>query len=151
MHIRRWNMNEIMSRVRPEEWERRIIFMPSEVRLEIFWTNIKKAPKIHCLALKLYTGAFKSRGQEGFLLKSAKRFIRDSPYLGQGVWPLGPPGSATVNSHNFVKTNFTFCFRQHHILSSANTTPEGFQKYLLEIGMSAGIYKNINCCVRQSK
>ena len=23
-------MNEIMSRVRPEEWERRIIFMPSE-------------------------------------------------------------------------------------------------------------------------
>ena len=28
-------MNEIMSRVRPEEWER-IIFMPSEVRLKTF-------------------------------------------------------------------------------------------------------------------
>ena len=32
MHI-----DEIMSRVRLEEGERNIIFMPSEVRLEIFW------------------------------------------------------------------------------------------------------------------
>ena len=31
--------------------------MPSKVRLEIFFKkNIKKGPKIHCLALKLYTG-----------------------------------------------------------------------------------------------
>ena len=30
--------------------------MLSKVRLEIFWKNIKKGPKIHCLALKLYTG-----------------------------------------------------------------------------------------------
>ena len=28
--------DEIISRVRPEEWERRIIFMPSEARLESF-------------------------------------------------------------------------------------------------------------------
>ena len=28
-------MNKIMSRVRPEEWKRRIIFMPSEARLKI--------------------------------------------------------------------------------------------------------------------
>ena len=33
-------MNEIMSRVRPEEWERRI-FMLSEARLEIFLKNYK--------------------------------------------------------------------------------------------------------------
>ena len=31
-------MNEIMSRVRPEEW---IIFMPSEARLKIFLKNYK--------------------------------------------------------------------------------------------------------------
>ena len=30
-----------MSRVRPEEWERRIIFMPSEARLEIFLKKYK--------------------------------------------------------------------------------------------------------------
>ena len=34
-------MNEIMSRVRPEEWERRIIFMPSEARLKIFLKKYK--------------------------------------------------------------------------------------------------------------
>ena len=34
-------MNEIMSRVRPEEWERRTIFMPSEARLEIFLKKYK--------------------------------------------------------------------------------------------------------------
>ena len=34
-------MNEIMSRVRPEEWERRIIFMPSEARLKIFLRKYK--------------------------------------------------------------------------------------------------------------
>ena len=56
-------MNEIMSRARAEEWERRIMFMASEVRLEIFLNKYKKGPKIHYLALKLYT-----RGQEGFLL-----------------------------------------------------------------------------------
>ena len=46
--------------------------MLSEVRLEIFGKNIKKGPKIHCLALKLYTGlpncitgASKSGGQGG--------------------------------------------------------------------------------------
>ena len=37
-------MNEIISRVRPEEWERRIIFMPSEARLEIFLKNFEKGP-----------------------------------------------------------------------------------------------------------
>ena len=44
--------------------------MQSEVRLEIFWKKYKKGPKIHCLALKLYTGpsncitgASKSGGQ----------------------------------------------------------------------------------------
>ena len=30
--------------------------MPSEARLKFFLKNIKKGPKIHCLALKLYTG-----------------------------------------------------------------------------------------------
>ena len=60
-------MNEIMSRARPKEWERRIIFTPSEARLKKFFEKIyNKGPKIHCLALKLYTGASKSRGQEGF-------------------------------------------------------------------------------------
>ena len=46
--------------------------MPSEARLEIFLKNIKKGPKIHCLALKLYTGppnfitgASKSGGRGG--------------------------------------------------------------------------------------
>ena len=34
-------MNKIMSRVRPEEWERRIIFMPSEARLKIFLKKYK--------------------------------------------------------------------------------------------------------------
>ena len=34
-------MNEIMSRVRPEEWERRIILMPCEARLEIFVKKYK--------------------------------------------------------------------------------------------------------------
>ena len=34
-------MNEIMSRVRPEEWERRIIFMPSEARQKIFLKKYK--------------------------------------------------------------------------------------------------------------
>ena len=34
-------MNETMNRVRPEEWERRIIFMPSEVRLKIFLKKYK--------------------------------------------------------------------------------------------------------------
>ena len=33
--------DEIMRRVRPEEWERKIIFMPSEARLKIFLKNIK--------------------------------------------------------------------------------------------------------------
>ena len=50
---------------------------------ENFFEKIyNKGPKIHCLA-----------GQEGFLLKSAKRCIRDSPYLGQRGChgPLGPP------------------------------------------------------------
>ena len=50
---------------------------------ENFFEKIyNKGPKIHCLA-----------GQEGFLLKSAKRCIRDSPYLGRGGGhgPLGPP------------------------------------------------------------
>ena len=58
--------------------------MPSEVRLEIFLKKYKKkGPKIHCLALKLYTGppncitgASKSGGQGG-----------------PGPW--GPPGSAS--------------------------------------------------------
>ena len=74
-----------------------------------FFEKIKnKGPKIHCLALKLYTGASKSRGQGFFLLKSAKRCIRDSPYLGRGggaMAPLAPPGSATGYSifHNFVQ------------------------------------------------
>ena len=46
--------------------------MPSKARLEIFLKNIKKGPKIDCLALKLYTGppncitgASKSGGQGG--------------------------------------------------------------------------------------
>ena len=30
-----------MSRVKPEEWERRIIFMPSEARLKIFLNKYK--------------------------------------------------------------------------------------------------------------
>ena len=34
-------MNEIMSRVRPGEWERRIIFMPSEARLKNFLKKYK--------------------------------------------------------------------------------------------------------------
>ena len=34
-------MNEIMSRVRPKEWERRIIFMPSEARLKFFLKKYK--------------------------------------------------------------------------------------------------------------
>ena len=34
-------MNEIMSRVRPEEGERRIVFMPSEARLKIFLKKYK--------------------------------------------------------------------------------------------------------------
>ena len=34
-------MNEIMSRVRPEDGERRIIFMLSEARLEIFLKKYK--------------------------------------------------------------------------------------------------------------
>ena len=37
-----------------------IIFMPSEVRLEKFLKNIELGLKIHCLTLKLYTGASKS-------------------------------------------------------------------------------------------
>ena len=84
-----------MSRVRPEEWERWIIFMPSEARLEIFLKKYKKkGPKIHCLALKLYTGASKSRVKGLFLSKRAKRCIRDSPYLGWrggAMAPLAPP------------------------------------------------------------
>ena len=35
-------MNEEMSKVRPEECERRIIFMPSKARLEIFLKNMKR-------------------------------------------------------------------------------------------------------------
>ena len=31
-----------------------------------------KGPKIHCLALKLYTGASKSRGQESFFSKKCQ-------------------------------------------------------------------------------
>ena len=34
-------MNEIMSRVRPEELKRRIVFMLSEARLEIFLKKYK--------------------------------------------------------------------------------------------------------------
>ena len=45
---------------RLEECERNIIFMPSEVRLEIFFNKIKnKGPEIHYFALKLYAGASK--------------------------------------------------------------------------------------------
>ena len=66
---------EIKSTVRPEECKRYIIFMPrildecernvilmlSEVHLNFFFEKIKnKGPKIHCLALKFYTGASKS-------------------------------------------------------------------------------------------
>ena len=43
-----------MNRVRLEECERNTRFMPSETRLKIFGKN--KGPKIHCFALKLYTG-----------------------------------------------------------------------------------------------
>ena len=62
-------------------------------KAEHFFEKIyNKGPKIHCLALKLYTGASKSRGQESFLLKSAMRCIRDNPYLRQGGHdPLPPP------------------------------------------------------------
>ena len=48
MHTRIWNLG-IMSRVRLEECENNIQFMPGS--------------KIHCLALKLYTGASKSGGR----------------------------------------------------------------------------------------
>ena len=59
-------MNEIMSRVRPEEWERRIIFMPSEVRLKIFLKKyIIRALQINCLA-----------GQEGFFTKKCQEVHR---------------------------------------------------------------------------
>ena len=34
-------MNEIMSRVRPEEWEKRIIFMSNKARLDIFLKKYK--------------------------------------------------------------------------------------------------------------
>ena len=48
-------MNEIMSKLRLEECERRILFMPSEARLEIFLKKYeKKGPKIHCLAIKRF-------------------------------------------------------------------------------------------------
>ena len=78
-------MNEIMSKLRPEECKRRI-FMPSEARLEIFLKKYEiRALKFIVLAIKRF-----------FLLKSVKRCIRDSPYLGQrGAWPSWPPGSAT--------------------------------------------------------
>ena len=44
-----------MSRVRVEECERNIIFMPSELRLEIFFQKKQKnkGPEIHYFALKL--------------------------------------------------------------------------------------------------
>ena len=62
--------------------------MPSEARLEIFLKKYKKkGPKIHCLALKLYTGppncitgASKSGGRGG---------ARE---------PGPPPGSASVDT-----------------------------------------------------
>ena len=43
-------MNEIMSRVRPEEWERRIIFMLSEARLKF----VLKKYKIRALKFIVY-------------------------------------------------------------------------------------------------
>ena len=66
--------------------------MLSEARLEIFFEKIlKKGPKIHCLALKLYTGppncitgASKSGGQGG-------------PWA-----PGAPPGSASVMFKNII-------------------------------------------------
>ena len=57
---------EIMSRVRLEECGNNIRFMPSEARPKFFLEKYKnKGSKIHCLALKLYTGASKSGGQGG--------------------------------------------------------------------------------------
>ena len=50
-----------MSRVRIEECDRKIIFMPNKN----FLKKYKKGPKIHCFALKMYTGASKSGGQGG--------------------------------------------------------------------------------------
>ena len=55
-----------MSRVRLKECENNIRFMLSEARLKIFLEKYKtRALKIHCLALKLYTGASKSGGKGG--------------------------------------------------------------------------------------
>ena len=55
-----------------------------------FFEKIKnKGPKIHY-----------------FSLKSAKRCIRDSPYLGQrggAMAPMPPPGSATAYAHITLK------------------------------------------------
>ena len=55
-----------MSTVRLEECEINIRFMLSEARLKIFLKKYKtKGTKIHCIVLKLYTGASKSGGQGG--------------------------------------------------------------------------------------
>ena len=91
-------MNEIMSRVRPEECKRRIIFMLSEVRLE----KLLKKYKIRALKFIVYllncTLESPNLGSRGFFTKKCQ-YIRDSPYLGRGGGvhgPLGPPpGSAT--------------------------------------------------------
>ena len=84
--------------------------MPSEARLEIFWKNIKKDPKIHCLALKLYTGppncitgASKSGGQGG-----------PGP-------PGPPPGSASEFAAAVPQPRFSFerkVFRASHLSHS---------------------------------
>ena len=59
--------------------------MPSKARLEIFfWKNTKKGPKIHCLALDLYTGP------PNCITGASKSGGRGGP------GPRGPPGSASV-------------------------------------------------------
>ena len=68
-----------MSRVRLGECERKIIFMPSKVRLDIFWKKLKiRVLNIHYFALKLYTGA-------------SKLYSWTSKSGSQGVGPWGPP------------------------------------------------------------
>ena len=94
-------MNEIMRRVRPEEWERRIIFMPSEVRRKILLKKYKISTLKFIVYLLNCTLGPPNLGVKGFfLLKSAERCIRDSPYMGQGgPWPPCPvrfSGGVTV-------------------------------------------------------
>ena len=100
IHIRKWNIYEILSRVRLEECERKFHAKRSEA--ENFLKKYNKCSKIHCFALKLYTGASKS-GDQG------------------GAWAPGPPGpppDPLVRSTRYAAVGMPLAFTQEDFFAA---------------------------------